>query len=298
MFLGFDSMRVLTYSVSTSMIVRMLDEYSFERFERFECVFGSESVLGRFAEVIAFQQFLVNQVRQVVLQLKDDDQRAVLEQIHEGKARFYVVKDNIAHSKLYLLENGDPGRRRVIVGSANLSERCLMIYTNTSLPTHKHALADTLHSSVEDIRNRLTTDLYRRYLSVVMDKLDAEPLPGDILRMSSETICDLMDEAVDEELPHGVGLFHGMSTLTGVTNALPGDWPHYWRLRTIARQSETVSRAGRYRRILWLYGKRPTPSDARPSRARYLISCTTTPPAWATPSSSGAVRSKSSSGRE
>ncbi|MDA1349304.1 MAG: phospholipase D-like domain-containing protein [Chloroflexi bacterium] len=119
-FEGFDEMRALTYSVSTPMIVRMLDRYSFQRFE---CVFGYEGGLGRFATVIAFQQFLKNQVRECALQLEDESQRIVLEKIHGGTAQFYVVKDNIAHSKLYLLKSADPERRRVIVGSANLSER-------------------------------------------------------------------------------------------------------------------------------------------------------------------------------
>ena len=69
-----------------------------------------------------------------------------------------------------------------------------MIYVNTSLPMHQHALADKLHASVEDVRNRLTTDFYRRYLAVIMDKLDAAPRPDDILRLSSETIRDLLSE--------------------------------------------------------------------------------------------------------
>ena len=34
-----------------------------------------------------------------------------------------MVRENVAHSKLYLLEGGEPPRRRVITGSANLSER-------------------------------------------------------------------------------------------------------------------------------------------------------------------------------
>ncbi len=45
------------------------------------------------------------------------------ERIHAGEAEFYVVRENVAHSKLYLLEGGEPPRRRVIAGSANLSER-------------------------------------------------------------------------------------------------------------------------------------------------------------------------------
>ena len=38
----------------------------------------------------------------------------------DGRARFFVVKDAIAHAKIYLLERA--GLRRVVVGSANLSE--------------------------------------------------------------------------------------------------------------------------------------------------------------------------------
>ena len=117
---GFDRMRVLTYSASTQMIVRMLDSFSFAFFE---CVFGYEGGLRRVADVVAFQQFLINQVRDCALQLEDERQRVIFERIQAGKARFYVVKDNIAHAKLYLLEADDGERRRVIVGSANLSER-------------------------------------------------------------------------------------------------------------------------------------------------------------------------------
>ena len=80
-------------------------------------------------------------------------------------------------------------------------KRCLMIYTNTSIPTHKHSLADRLHASVEDIRNRLTTDLYRHYLGAVMDKLDSSPEPRDILTMSSEIICEILEQQVEGQLP-------------------------------------------------------------------------------------------------
>ena len=120
LFDGFDRMRVLTYSVSTPMIVRMLDRYSFQHFE---CVFGYEAGLGRFEVVIAFQQYIINQVREAALQIEDKRQQIIFERIHAGQAQFYVVKDNISHSKLYLLEAVEPKRRRVIVGSANLSER-------------------------------------------------------------------------------------------------------------------------------------------------------------------------------
>ncbi len=50
LFDGFERMRALTYSVSTPMILRMLERHGFRHFE---CVFGYEAGLGRFADVIA-----------------------------------------------------------------------------------------------------------------------------------------------------------------------------------------------------------------------------------------------------
>ena len=50
LFDGFERMRALTYSVSTPMILRLLERHGFRRFE---CVFGYEAGLGRFADVIA-----------------------------------------------------------------------------------------------------------------------------------------------------------------------------------------------------------------------------------------------------
>ena len=149
---------------------------------------------------------------------KDSFTRRTLRGLQQNYRRFPVVFDDISrrrfndhgldvvkdenlppvkeHPSFILSMNAEPQSFQ-----DEVVKRCLMIYTNTSLPTHKHSLADKLHSSVEDIRNRMTTDLYRRYLAVVMDKLDATPMPGDILQMSSETICELLDESVDAELP-------------------------------------------------------------------------------------------------
>ncbi len=81
LFDGFERMRALTYSVSTPMIFRMLERHGFRHFE---CVFGYEAGLGRFADVIAFQQFLVTQLREAALKLKDERQRKILERIHAG----------------------------------------------------------------------------------------------------------------------------------------------------------------------------------------------------------------------
>ncbi len=118
LFEGFDSLRVLTYSASSSAVVRMLDDFSFESFE---CVFGSEGVLGNFLDVLSFQKVVTGDTRAAIMGLKDERHRRILAKVARGQARFWVLRQHVAHAKLYLLSAGE--RTRVIVGSANLSER-------------------------------------------------------------------------------------------------------------------------------------------------------------------------------
>lgn len=115
-FQGFQSLRVLTYSASVPMIFRMLNI-----FERVECIFGYEGILQDFGTILAFQKDLEDRLLVAVKALDDERKTFILEKITQGQAKFFVVKDAVAHSKIYLLENQD--EKRVIVGSANLSER-------------------------------------------------------------------------------------------------------------------------------------------------------------------------------
>ena len=119
LFSGFKECRVLTYSSSADAIIRMLDDYSFQKFE---CVFGYEGTLREFKNVLAFQKVVVGDMRAAIMGLKDERHIRILEKVHAGLAHFRVLRKSIAHAKLYLLSNRD-GQTRVIVGSANLSER-------------------------------------------------------------------------------------------------------------------------------------------------------------------------------
>ncbi|MCI0440118.1 MAG: NgoFVII family restriction endonuclease [Chloroflexi bacterium] len=119
LFDGYDSLRVLTYSASVSAIVRMLDRYSFTNFE---CVFGYEGVLRDIRDILSFQKVVVGDTRAAIMGLKDERHIHILEKVHTGQARFRVLRKYVAHAKVYLLYNAD-GRTRVIIGSANLSER-------------------------------------------------------------------------------------------------------------------------------------------------------------------------------
>jgi hypothetical protein len=96
---GFESLRVLTYTASIPMVVRMLN-----RFSSFECVFGFEGVLQDFGTILAFQKELTERLLIAVKGLDDKRKAFIMERVNAGQARFFVVKDAIAHSKIYLLE--------------------------------------------------------------------------------------------------------------------------------------------------------------------------------------------------
>ena len=155
LFEGYDSMRVLTYSASTSAIVRMLDSYSFETFE---CVFGYEGTLREIRSILAFQKVVVGDTRAAIMGLKDERHIRILEKVHAGRAHFRVLRKSIAHAKLYLLSGRD-GRRRVIIGSANLSEQAfsgnqsetLVVFDNDEAAwSHYNQMFDEVRDSASD----------------------------------------------------------------------------------------------------------------------------------------------------
>jgi hypothetical protein len=89
LFDGYDSLRVLTYSASVNAIVRMLDKYSFNKFE---CIFGYQGVLRDIKDILSFQKVVVSDTRAAIIGLKDNRHAHILENVHSGRASFYVMK--------------------------------------------------------------------------------------------------------------------------------------------------------------------------------------------------------------
>ena len=119
LFDGYDRIRILTYSAGVGAIVRLLERHGFSDFE---CVFGCESTLRTLKDIMAFQQVAIGDTRAAIKNLSDERHAFILSRVREGQARFRVLRKQIAHAKLYLLENTDTGSTRALIGSANLSE--------------------------------------------------------------------------------------------------------------------------------------------------------------------------------
>ena len=172
LFQGFDAIRVLTYSASIPAIVKMLDEFGFASFE---CVFGCEATLRDIKDVLAFQRVAVGDTRAAIMGLADERHAYILSKVRTGKASFRILRNQIAHAKLYLLENREDGRKRVIIGSANLSERA---FSGTQ--------PETLVKFDDDAE---AWDHYSRMYQAIKDSASDEiPLPAErIIHAEIET---------------------------------------------------------------------------------------------------------------
>jgi hypothetical protein len=172
LFGGFSSLRALTYTPSIPMILSLLKSFDYQDFE---CIFGHNGILPReAANILAFQSVVDEKLNTGFVGIKglpEDRRKIIYDRAVKGTARFYVVKDAIAHAKIYLLERED--FRRVIVGSANLSETAfsgrqaetLVVFDNDDAAWEHYSQQ---YQAVRDIAtNRLT--------------LREKPIPAEIL---------------------------------------------------------------------------------------------------------------------
>ena len=112
LFSGYETLHAITYSSGIDFVCQLLD-----LFRQAEILFGCEEVMSySLQEVMAYQCRMVERMRETAGKRRLD----LVSRMENGTLRFYVAHSALSHEKLYLLSAPD-GRRRVILGSANLS---------------------------------------------------------------------------------------------------------------------------------------------------------------------------------
>ena len=120
---GFSDFWAVTYTPSIPTVLKLLERGNYERFE---VVFGDEKLVRETAAGAIIQaqngiELELNAEWVAIGGMSDPRSRALLEWQESGIARFMTFGGGIVHSKYYLLAR--PGVQRVLMGSANLSER-------------------------------------------------------------------------------------------------------------------------------------------------------------------------------
>ncbi len=172
LFAGFASMRALTYTSSIPMILGLLKDFDYQEFE---CIFGHNGVLSRSAaDLLSFQSVMDEKLNTGFVGIKglsEERRKIIYNRVADGTAQFYVVKDAIAHAKIYLLERD--GLRRVIVGSANLSETAFSGRQAETLVVFDN----------DDVAWKHYTGQYEAVRSIATNKLTLreKPIPAELL---------------------------------------------------------------------------------------------------------------------
>ncbi|GHU31411.1 hypothetical protein FACS1894172_06260 [Spirochaetia bacterium] len=112
LFDGFNRFYAITYSSSVDFICKVL-----KKIASAEIIFGFEKIISHsLQEVMAYQDVTIERLREGSSQNKID----LISRIDSGSLKLFVARKQLSHEKIYLLE-ADDGRKRVITGSANLS---------------------------------------------------------------------------------------------------------------------------------------------------------------------------------
>lgn len=112
LFAGFDRLYAITYSSGMGFIYALLKKFPYA-----EIIFGFDEVISyNLQEIMAYQLKTIERLKTISNQTKTD----LLARIDDHTLRLRVAREKLSHEKIYLLE-ADDGRKRVIMGSANMS---------------------------------------------------------------------------------------------------------------------------------------------------------------------------------
>ncbi len=112
LFAGFDRLYAITYSSGMGFIYALLQKFPYA-----EIIFGFDEVISyNLQEIMAYQLKTIERLKTISNQTKTD----LLARIDNHTLKLRVAREKLSHEKIYLLE-ADDGRKRVVMGSANMS---------------------------------------------------------------------------------------------------------------------------------------------------------------------------------
>ena len=169
LFSGFDALRAITYSSAIGFVYQLAD-----MFEDVEVIFGCEDVLSySLQEIMAYQCKLVDRMRETASKMNVD----LMSRVEDNTLHFFVAREKLSHEKIYLLSASD-GRKRVVMGSANMSyaafggrQRENICYIDGS------SAYDWYLNSYNEFRDECTDQIFKETLAIADDGEHIEEIP-------------------------------------------------------------------------------------------------------------------------
>lgn len=169
LFSGFDTLRAITYSSAIGFVYQLAG-----MFEDVEVIFGSEDVLSySLQEIMAFQCKMIDRMRETASKMKVD----LISRVENNTLHFFIAREKLSHEKIYLLSSSD-GRKRVVMGSANMSfaafggkQRENICYIDGS------SAYDWYLNSYNEFRDECTDQVFKETLAIADDGEHIEEIP-------------------------------------------------------------------------------------------------------------------------
>ena len=190
LFTGYDELHAITYSSGIGFIAKLIN-----LFENAEIIFGCEQVISYAVnEVMAFQTALIERVR--LNKSKD----ILIDRIQNGTLKLLVTHGKLSHEKIYLLSSKD-GKKRVIMGSANMSEQAFSGHQRENISYMDGEEAYEWYMSIyETLREDCTDNITEKAIlfSDDCDGLDTLPISQAVKVKKVLTIVP--DHSLDEDI--------------------------------------------------------------------------------------------------
>lgn len=191
LFSEFDTLHAITYSSGIDFVYQLID-----LFEQAEILFGCDEVISySLQEVMAYQCKMVERMRDTASKMKLD----LVSRIENGSLRFFVARSVLSHEKLYLLSSQD-GRKRVIMGSANLSRSAFGGYQRENICyVDGDAAYDWYWDCYCQLREDCTDQIAKETLLFADDGTNLEELPiARTVKVKKALVLQPAEEAKEE----------------------------------------------------------------------------------------------------
>ncbi len=174
LFSGFNHLCAITFSSGIGFVYQVL-----ELFDTAQIIFGCEEIMSySLQEIMAFQNKVIERIREK----ESKNRAAILSRIEDGSVHFFVARTQLSHEKIYLLSSDD-GRKRVIMGSANMSYQAFggMQRENICYLDDEKAF-DWYFNLFEELKKSCTDEITQKALLIsdLEDNLEELPIAGTI----------------------------------------------------------------------------------------------------------------------
>lgn len=187
LFSGFDTLHAITYSSGIDFVYKLINLFTYA-----EILFGCDEVISySLQEVMAYQCKMVERIRDTASKMKME----LVSRIENNTLRFFVARSVLSHEKIYLLSAID-GRKRVVMGSANLSRAAFGGYQRENICyVDGDAAYDWYWDCYCQLREDCTDQIVKETLVSADDGTHLEDLP---IARTIQTKKALLLQPIDE----------------------------------------------------------------------------------------------------